>query len=129
MIMRFDPASAIVPFAGLAVVVALIVGPALALAASPEKGKTAFVKHGCWQCHNFDGQGSIATSNGKVIARTALSVEAFKVFVRNTNGAMPPYRAAILTDDELDDIYAYLQSLPAPRPAGEIPLLKAARSQ
>jgi mono/diheme cytochrome c family protein len=129
MIMRFDPASAIVPFAGLAVVVALIVSPTLALAASPEKGKTAFIKHGCWQCHNFDGQGSIATSNGKVIARTALSVEAFKVFVRNTNGAMPPYRAAILTDDELDDIYAYLQSLPAPRPAGEIPLLKAARSQ
>jgi cytochrome c2 len=82
MIMRFYPASAIVPFAGLAVVVALIVSPALALAASPEKGKTAFVKHGCWQCHNFDGQGSIATSNGKVIARTALSVEAFKVFVR-----------------------------------------------
>ena len=104
MILRFDPASAIVPFAGLAVVVALIVGPALALAASPEKGKTAFVKHGCWQCHNYDGQGSIATSNGKVIARTALSVEAFKVFVRNINGAMPPYRAAILTDDELDDI-------------------------
>jgi mono/diheme cytochrome c family protein len=129
MIMRFDPASAIVSFAGLAVVVALIVSPALALAASAEKGKTAFVKHGCWQCHSFDGQGSIATSNGKVIARTALSVEAFKVFVRNTNGAMPPYRAAILTDDELDDIYAYLQSLPAPRPAADIPLLKAVRSQ
>jgi mono/diheme cytochrome c family protein len=127
--MRFDPTAAIAPFAGLAVVVALIVSPALALAASAEKGKTAFVKHGCWQCHNFDGQGSIATSNGKIIARTALSAEAFKVFVRNTNGAMPPYRAAILTDDELDDIYAYLQPLPAPRPPADIPLLKAARSQ
>jgi mono/diheme cytochrome c family protein len=127
--MRFDLAAAIAPFAELAVVVALIVSPALALAASPEKGKTAFVKHGCWQCHNFDGQGSIATSNGKIIARTALSADAFNSFVRNTNGAMPPYRAAILTDDELDDIYAYLQSLPAPRPASDIPLLKAARSQ
>jgi mono/diheme cytochrome c family protein len=127
--MRFDLAAAIAPFAELAVVVALIVSPALALAASPEKGKTAFVKHGCWQCHNFDGQGSIATSNGKIIARTALSADAFNSFVRNTNGAMPAYRAAILTDDELDDIYAYLQSLPAPRPASDIPLLKAARSQ
>jgi mono/diheme cytochrome c family protein len=125
--MRFDLAAAIVPFAGLAVVLALIASPALA--ASPGKGKTAFVKHGCWQCHNFDGQGSIATSNGKIIARTAMSADAFKSFVRNTNGAMPPYRAAILTDDELHDIYAYLESLPAPRPAGEIPLLKAARSQ
>lgn len=127
--MRFDLAAAIAPFAGLAVVVALIVSPALALAASPEKGKTAFVKHGCWQCHNFDGQGSIATSNGKIIARTAMSADAFKSFVRNTNGEMPPYRPAILTDDELDDIYAYLQSLPAPRPASDIPLLKAVRSQ
>ena len=125
--MRFDLAAAIVPLVGLAVVLALIASAALA--ASPEKGKTAFVKHGCWQCHNFDGQGSIATSNGKIIARTAMSADAFKSFVRNTNGAMPPYRAAILTDDELDDIYAYLESLPAPRPAGEIPLLKAARSQ
>ena len=22
-----------------------------------EKGKTAFVQHGCWQCHGFQGQG------------------------------------------------------------------------
>jgi mono/diheme cytochrome c family protein len=129
MIMRFDLAAMIVPFARLAVVVALVVSPVLAFAASPEKGKTTFVKHGCWQCHNFDGQGSIATSNGKIIAHTAMSADAFKSFVRNTNGAMPPYRAAILTDDELDDIYAYLQSLPAPRSADDIPLLKAARSQ
>lgn len=127
--MRFDLAAATAPFAGLAVVVALILSPALALAAPPEKGKTAFIKHGCWECHNFDGQGSIATSDGAIIARTAMSGDAFKSFVRNTNGAMPPYRAAILTDDELDDIYAYLQSLPAPRPASDIPLLKAARSQ
>jgi mono/diheme cytochrome c family protein len=127
--MRFDLAAAIAPFVGPAVVLALIVSSALALGASPEKGKTAFVKHGCWECHNFDGQGSIATSDGKIIARIAMSADAFKSFVRNTNGAMPPYRAAILTDDELDDIYAYLQSLPAPRPASDVPLLKAARSQ
>jgi len=127
--MRFELAAAIPSFAGLAVVVAVIVSPALALAASPEKGKTAYVKHGCWECHNFDGQGSIATSNGIIIARTAMSADAFRSFVRNTNGAMPPYRAAILTDNELDDIYAYLQSLPPPRAASDIPLLKAARSQ
>jgi len=127
--MRFDLVAEIAWFAGLALVVAGIVSPTLALAASPEEGKTAYVKHGCWQCHNFDGQGSIATSNGKIIARTAMSSEAFKSFVRNTNGAMPPYRAAILTDDELEDIYAYLQSLPPPKPASDVPLLKAARSQ
>ena len=100
-----------------------------AAAASAEAGKTAFLKHGCWQCHDFNGQGSVATSNGRVIARTQLPLDAFKSFVRNTNGAMPPYRPAVLSDGELDDIYAYLQSLPAPKAVSDIPLLNGARSQ
>ena len=36
----------------------------LQMAAATENGKKAFVAHGCWQCHGFEGQGSIATSNG-----------------------------------------------------------------
>jgi mono/diheme cytochrome c family protein len=100
-----------------------------AAAASAEAGKTAFLKHGCWQCHDFNGQGSVATSNGRVIARTQLPLDAFKSFVRNTNGAMPPYRPPVLSDSELDDIYAYLQSLPAPKAVSDIPLLKDTRSQ
>ncbi|MGA2894142.1 MAG: cytochrome c [Xanthobacteraceae bacterium] len=106
-----------------------VAGSSVALAASAEKGKTAFIQHGCWQCHDFNGQGSIATSNGKVIARTALPLDAFKSFVRTTNGAMPPFRPPVLSDDELDDIYAYLQSQPVPKPVSDIPLLNAARSQ
>ena len=94
-----------------------------AVAASAERGKAAFVQHGCWQCHDFAGEGSIATSNGKVIARTALPLEAFAGFVRMTNGQMPPYRPAVLSDEELGDIYAYLQSLPEPKAASDIPLL------
>jgi cytochrome c553 len=100
-----------------------------AVAASADKGKTAFVQHGCWQCHDFAGQGSVATSNGRVIARTQLPLDAFKSFVRTTNGQMPPYRSAVLSDDELDDIYAYLQSLPAPKAVSDIPLLNGVRSQ
>jgi mono/diheme cytochrome c family protein len=88
-----------------------------------QKGKVAFVKHGCWQCHDFTGQGSIATSNGKVIARTELPLDVFISFVRTTNGEMPPFREPILSDQELTDIYAYLQSLPAPQAAKDIPLL------
>ena len=70
------------------------------------------------------GEGSIATSNGRVIARTALPLDAFKSFVRTTNGAMPPFRPPVLSDSDLDDIYAYLQSLPQPKAASDIPLLK-----
>jgi mono/diheme cytochrome c family protein len=100
-----------------------------ALAADAQKGNAAFIQNGCWQCHDFAGEGSIATSNGKVIARTALPLDAFISFVRNTNGQMPPYRTAVISDEELTDIYAYLQSLPQPKAASDIPLLKDARTQ
>ena len=39
---------------GLAALAAgLVLGGGAATAASAEKGKTAFVQHGCWQCHGF----------------------------------------------------------------------------
>ncbi len=52
-----------------------------------------------------------------------LPLDAFISFVRTTNGAMPPFRPAILSDADLTDIYAYLQSLPEPKQASDIPLL------
>ena len=114
-----------------AAVVALMgfAGQGSALAASAEKGKTAFIQNGCWQCHDYNGQGSVATSNGKVIARTQLPLDAFVNFVRTTNGQMPPYRAPVLSDDNLGDIYAYLQSLPEPKAVSDIPLLSNVRAQ
>ena len=104
-------------------------GQSSALAASAEKGKTAFIQNGCWQCHDYNGQGSVATSNGKVIARTQLPLDAFISFVRTTNGPMPPYRAPVLSDGDLGDIYAYLQSLPEPKAVSDIPLLNGVRAQ
>ena len=101
----------------------------MAAAADAAKGKIAFTQNGCWQCHGFAGQGSVATSNGRVIARTQLPLDAFKSFVRTSNGAMPPFREAVLSDQALDDIYAYLQSLPAPKAASDIPLLSNSRTQ
>ncbi len=93
-----------------------------------QKGNAAFVSHGCWECHGFNGQGG-ETSNGKVIARTLLPLDAFVSFVRNTNGEMPPFKEAIISDAELTDIYAYLQSLPQPKAVSDIPLLNGMRSQ
>ena len=102
----------------------LVLGSGPALAASAENGKIAYVKHGCWQCHGFVGQGSLVTSGGTVIGPSALSFDIFKNFVRGTNRTMPPYREAILSDADLADIYAYLQSIPKPPDANSIPLLK-----
>jgi mono/diheme cytochrome c family protein len=107
-----------------AVVLACATIGGAALAASADNGKKAFVKNGCWQCHGFEGQGSVATSNGKVIAHTELPLESFEAFVRSTNRAMPPYSEAILSSADLADIYAFLQSVPKPKDVGSIPLLK-----
>jgi ubiquinol-cytochrome c reductase cytochrome c subunit len=98
-------------------------GQASAVAASSENGKTAYVKHGCWQCHAFEGQGSVTSSGGRVIADTQLPLDAFKAYVRNPTGAMPPFHGEILSDSDLDDIYAYLESRPKPLPLKDIPLL------
>jgi len=110
---------------GLAALAAgLLAGQGTALAAgSAEKGELAYAVHGCWQCHGLLGQGSVATSNGKVLAPDPLPFEVFASFVRTTNGQMPPYREAVLTNDELADIYAYLQSIPTSPDYKSIPLL------
>jgi mono/diheme cytochrome c family protein len=100
---------------------AFVQGPALA--ASAENGKIAFVKNGCWQCHDFNGQGSVATSGGRVIANSPLPFDAFKGYVRDPGGSMPPFHVEILSDSDLSDIYAYLESLPKPKAAKDIPLL------
>ena len=101
----------------------LIFVPHPADAASVDNGKTAFVAHGCWQCHGFEGQGSVTTSGGRVIADTQLPADAFATYVRQPSGAMPPFSAAILSDADLADIYAYLESRPKPKPSKDIPLL------
>ena len=89
-------------------------------AGSADKGKTAYVKHGCWQCHGFAGQGGVA---GPKLAPDPMPLEALSAFVRNTRGGMPPYQKAILSDADLADIHAYLQSLPKARDYKSIPLL------
>jgi len=107
----------------LACAASVILGTAPVEAADAAKGKVAFVKHGCWQCHGNEGQGSLITSNNKVLAPDPLPYEAFAAFVRSTNRAMPPYSEQVLPNEDLADIHAYLQSIPKGRDAKSIPLL------
>jgi len=112
-----------------ALAVSLFCGSAVAQDASgaPKgdavKGKAALIKHGCWQCHGFEGQGSVASSGGKVLAHTQLPQEAFIAFVRGTNRAMPPFSEKLVSDADLIDIYAYLQSVPKAKDPKSITLL------
>jgi ubiquinol-cytochrome c reductase cytochrome c subunit len=107
----------------VALVAALLIGQGVAHAASAEKGKALFVQHGCWQCHGFLGQGSAAASGGKVLAPDPMPYETFSAFVRSTNRAMPPYSEKILPNEDLADIYSYLQTVPKTADYKSIPLL------
>ena len=102
--------------------VALASGSAFA-AGDAAKGKASFIKYGCWQCHGTEGQGSAITSAGKVLAPDPLPWESFSAFVRSTNRAMPPYSEAVLPNDDLADMHAYLSSIPKPKDYKTIPLL------
>jgi mono/diheme cytochrome c family protein len=88
-------------------------------AGAADDGKAAFVKHGCYECHGFVGQGGV----GKKLAPNPLPFEAFSAIVRNSNNAMPPYQKAILSDTDLASIYAYLRSIPKAPDYKSIPLL------
>ncbi len=91
-----------------------------AFAASAEKGRVAFGKNGCWQCHGWEGQGGNA---GPRLARTQLPLEAVMNFVRATNGPMPPFSKKVLSDEDLEDIFAFISNQPAPPDPKSIPLL------
>jgi ubiquinol-cytochrome c reductase cytochrome c subunit len=85
-----------------------------AWAASAEKGKEAFMKNGCWKCHGTEGQGGAA---GLKLAPSPKPLAYISAFIRNTNGPMPPYTDKILSESDVADIHAYLQSVPpAPDP-------------
>jgi mono/diheme cytochrome c family protein len=80
-----------------------------AMAGDAAKGKIAYIKNGCYQCHGFVGQGGQA---GSKLAPKPMPQEAFVNFVRTTNRAMPPYSEQILSDADLADIYAFMESIP-----------------
>jgi len=105
-----------------ALAVLLLFIPGLAAAEpSAANGRALFMKVGCYECHGTQGQGGAA---GPRIAPDPIPFDGFAEFVRTTSGEMPPYTATVLSDQDLADIYAYLQSIPRPPAVADIPLLK-----
>jgi len=108
-------------YTGLAALAAgLLLAPGATLAASAENGKQVFMRAGCWQCHGTVGQGGAA---GPKLAPDPLPFDALSSFVRTTNRQMPAYREEVLSDADLADLYAYLNSIPQGPDAKTIPLL------
>ena len=84
-----------------------------------QNGKKLFESIGCWQCHGHEGQGGA----GARIAPRPIAFAAFLKYVRAPADQMPPYTSKVVSDQELADIYAFLQSIPQPPAAKSVPIL------
>ena len=92
-------------------------------AGNVDSGKKLFVSAGCALCHNGEGQGG---GPGPRLAPNP-NMLTFKVFaqrVRVPVNSMPPYTTKVLSDQQVADIYAFLQTIPRPPDVSTIPLLR-----
>ena len=99
------------------------VTPSRSATADSSRGKQIYAKYGCYECHGYLGQGS--PLSGSRIAPGPIAFTAFKNYLRQPGGQMPPYTTRVLTDVEAADIYAFLRSLPEPPAWKDIPILRA----
>lgn len=108
----------------LSIVLAGLAGAAAAQNPPPKgdvaHGKKIFVDYGCWQCHGYQGQGSNA---GPKLAPNPLPYEAVFRQMRKPRGTMPVYTHVTTPDQDIADIYAYLQSMPKAKTVADIPIL------
>jgi mono/diheme cytochrome c family protein len=86
-------------------------------------GKRIYLADGCFTCHGRSGQGGAYTGPAPILAHTALPFDGFKGELRNPANDMPAYSEAVLSDKDIADIYAFVESLPGPRSSKDIPIL------
>jgi ubiquinol-cytochrome c reductase cytochrome c subunit len=99
--------------------------PAASTAASEsakhvEAGAALYKKKGCYECHVNDAQGG---PQGPRLGPNPIPLPRFTTYIRNPTGDMPPFTEKVLSNQELADIYAFLQARPQPKPVNSIPLL------
>jgi mono/diheme cytochrome c family protein len=90
--------------------------------ANPGNGRLFYVSFGCYECHGYQGQGSVQTG-GSRIGPPQIPYSGFLAYIRQPTGQMPPYTSKATKDEQLADIYVFLKSRPEAAPANAIPLL------
>jgi mono/diheme cytochrome c family protein len=89
------------------------------------EGKRIYLATGCFFCHGRSGQGGNLNGPAPILAKTAMPWEGFVNQLRNPSNEMPAYAESVMPDKQVADIYAFLQSLPGPRPnAKDMPIFK-----
>jgi mono/diheme cytochrome c family protein len=86
-------------------------------------GKRLYLADGCFTCHGRSGQGGAFNGPAPSLAKTEMPFDAFKAQLREPANDMPAYSTAVLSDQEIADMYAFVQSLPAARSAKDISIL------
>jgi len=103
----------------LAVAVVFLAVPAWAQEAAPKgdaaNGKRIYLATGCFECHGRVGQGGAFNGPAPTLAKTMLPFEGVQMQLRNPSNDMPAYSEKVMSDKDIADIYAYLQSLSGPR--------------
>ncbi len=84
-------------------------------------GYELYVRIGCYQCHGFEGQGAGPT--GPRLAPNPIAFNRFLGIVYDPIDLMPRYPPDYVSEQDVRDIYAYLQTIPRPPAPDEIPLL------
>lgn len=110
---------------------AAVCGSAVVVAAQAQEaprgdaanGKRLYLANYCYTCHGRVGQGGAYNGPAPALAKTAMPYEGLVGQTRNPSNDMPGYSAQVLPDQELADIYAYLQSLPGPSDPKGVALL------
>ena len=114
---------------------AVLVTAALAAQASPpakpagglppppgrvDAGGVLFKKVGCYQCHANEAQGGLS---GPRIGPGLVPFARFSQYIRTPTGEMPPYTAKVLSDQDVADLYAWVQARPRPPAVSTLPQL------
>ena len=86
-------------------------------------GKRLYLADGCFTCHGRSGQGGAYNTPAPILAHSAVPFDGFKGQIRNPINDMPAFLTAILSDKDIADIYAFVESLPGPRSPKDFPIL------
>ena len=99
----------------------IILAQSSAPAGNAQTGRKLFTSDGCFQCHGLEAQGGVGT--GPRLGPRPIAFAAFEKYIRQPTGQMPPYTAKVVSEKDLADIYAFLQSVKQPPAVKDIPLL------
>jgi mono/diheme cytochrome c family protein len=102
-------------------------GEALAQDAPPgnaAEGKRLYLAKGCFTCHGRSGQGGAMNGPAPILAKTAMPFDGFKGQLRQPINDMPAYSDVVMSDQQIADIYAFLQTLPGRLPTKDMTIFK-----